>query len=128
MELRRRYISKDSLTERLREMARTARLRAKRKGYESDITPESLRAIWDSQQGRCAYTGRGMVASSVIGQGRDPDAMSIDRIIPADGYYNSNVVLCTWWANSAKGKLSVEEFRRRCKEVAANCPAEPLPA
>lgn len=123
MELRRRYVSQDSLTERLRGIAASARLRAKHKGYESDITTESLRAHWDQQKGRCFYTGRPMIASAAIGRGRNPDAISIDKIVPADGYRNSNIVLCTWWANSAKGELSVEEFRIRCNEVAEHKPS-----
>lgn len=66
-----------------------------------------------------------MIASAAIGRGRNPDAISIDKIIPANGYRNSNIVLCTWWANAAKGELSVQEFQSRCKEVAEHKPSLP---
>lgn len=80
------------------------------------ITLKQLRELYDKQNGRCYYTGRVMNLETHSWH-RDDD-LTVDRLNSKKPYSNDNIVLSTWWANCAKGLLSVDEFRQRCKLVA----------
>lgn len=119
-EVRRLHISIDPLTERLKETLRTLKYRMQRWKSKTDIDLPFLLNLWSRQQGLCFYTKIPMIATNAVGRGRNPDAVSIDRIDSAKPYTKSNVVLCSWWANQAKGILSTKEFQSRCGMVYNN--------
>lgn len=114
---RRALIDKNPVKERLRDIAYQINSRNRRKGAQDKISEETLLSLWKHQDGRCAYTGRKMLASSGTGGDRNPDTLSVDRINPRQRYSNSNIILCTWWANAAKHDLDVFNFVERCREV-----------
>lgn len=93
-----------------------ASLRAKKKGWEFDLTLDALELLWTAQEGRCALTGVPM--SLAKGESRWDSALcSLDRIDPAKGYTLDNVQLTTAKANYGKGMQTMEDFVEMCKQV-----------
>ena len=92
--------------------------RARKRGVLCDLTPADFREMWDAQGGRCFYSGVEMTLGLSTRTERDPDQCTVDRKDPSEGYTRSNVVLCTLWVNSAKGQMSLREFRRRVRALA----------
>jgi len=39
-----------------------------------------------------------------------PNSLSLDRLIPSEGYIQGNVVWCSYFINTMKGNLSEREF------------------
>lgn len=118
--VRRCHISADPLMGRLKETLRTLTYRAQRWNIKTDIDISFLLNLWNKQEGLCFYTKVPMVATNIVGRGRDPNALSVDRIDSSKPYIKSNIVLCSWWANSAKGELTPAEFQSRCGMVYNN--------
>lgn len=79
----------------------------KNKNIEFDITREFLNELWDTQNGKCYYTGIEMI---IIKEGKHPQHPSLDRINSDKGYTKDNVVLCCQSINFAKHSYSKEEF------------------
>ena len=102
---------------RLKESLATMLYRSRKSDFVSDVDLDFLLDLWNKQEGLCYYTGRPMVATDKVGRGRDMDALSIDKINPLMGYVRNNIVLCSWWANSAKSTLSVMELLGRCETL-----------
>lgn len=117
-EKRQAAIHQDPLTARLREVAYQLYARNNRKGIKKrKVSAEDLLQIWKEQGGRCVYSGRKMIVSDVCEGKRGPDTLSVDRIDSQQGYFISNIVLCTWWTNVAKYDLDTTAFIERCREV-----------
>lgn len=91
----------------------TARMRSK---IPSDLTTEYMVALWDSQNGLCAYSGLPMVPPK-YGAGRNAYGASIDQITPSAGYVEGNVVWCLWAVNSGKSDLPLGEYVAICNAV-----------
>jgi hypothetical protein len=107
-----RYLSL-SPRNRLNHNLATAKMSSKRKKFPCEITIEFLTTLWDTQAGRCFYTGTLM---SYLGEGT-PESVSIDRVDSSKGYLRSNVVLCCAYVNRMKGDRSFDEFMRWCRLV-----------
>jgi hypothetical protein len=45
----------------------------------------------------------------------DPEQVTVDRIVPAEGYVTKNMVLCCLWVNNAKGQGTIEELKDRVR-------------
>lgn len=90
--------------------SRISRLRSKCRieGIECDLDAEYLVRLWDHQKGLCAYTREKMI--DLQGYGRNPMAMSIDRVDCSKGYIKGNVVLCTTRANTIKHNQTLREL------------------
>jgi CRISPR/Cas system Type II protein with McrA/HNH and RuvC-like nuclease domain len=65
---------------------------------------------YHSQNGVCFYTDKEMVCK--VGEGKNRDSLSIDKIIPEKGYVKGNVVFCLNRINMAKNDLSLEEIQK----------------
>ncbi len=89
---------------------------ARQKTTDSDITVAFLMELHTHQNGLCHYT-REPLGLEVKKRGRHLNALSLDRIDPARGYYQDNVVLCCWIANVMKQARTVDEFISLCREV-----------
>lgn len=89
------------------------RRRCRNKGlpYCDDLTGE-LRRLWREQEGRCYYTN---VEMAVTGYGSDPNAVTVDRLDPKQGYVTGNLVLCSSLANRVKQDMTYEELLGFCK-------------
>jgi len=73
------------------------------------LSKEDLISQYNSQNGLCFYTDIPMIWIS--GANKHRDALSVDRIIPAKGYVNGNIVFCLNRINMAKNDLSLDEIK-----------------
>tara|TARA_R110000851_G_scaffold314038_1_gene475916 strand:+ start:1179 stop:1583 length:405 start_codon:yes stop_codon:yes gene_type:complete len=85
---------------------------AKVKGIEFNLTLVFLKKLWETQEGKCKYTGR---ALGNIGDGFD--SPSIDRIDSNKGYTEDNVQWLCWGANEMKKNYSEAFFLDICKTI-----------
>jgi hypothetical protein len=80
-------------------------------GVPSDLTTAFLLELWEQQGGRCYYTAEMTVPLGGSGLNRPvPECASLDRLEPAKGYVQGNVVWSCFRANSAKGDLTEAQF------------------
>ena len=94
--------------------------RAKRLEKEFDLTVEFLLELLSKQDGKCAGTGRKLLASSYVAGDKHRahrDTVSIDRIDSTRGYTKDNVQLVTYHFNIAKGAFTLEELKELCRDV-----------
>ncbi len=94
-----------------------AKARAREIGVPCNITPDSLKLLWRKQEGRCYWTG--LELSFDHEADRHPLKPSIDRLVPAAGYCDGNVVWATNLANRARGDCPVDEFAEILKKLAS---------
>lgn len=73
-----------------------------------DLTREYLLCLFDAQEGKCFYTDTPL--QMTVTTRKDPNGISLDRVIPEEGYTQGNVVFCTRWSNTVKSNLSLEEL------------------
>lgn len=76
-----------------------------------------LFALWIECKGRCYYTGRELHIDGKYHT--DPNAATVDRLIPALGYVEGNVVLASGLANRVKQNLSITELFALIDEIRA---------
>ena len=105
-----------------RQHLRLARRRVRANGRECNITLEYLKELWESQGGRCPYTGWKLDNPSTTNEynGYDlhPKRASLDRIDSAKGYVPGNVQFVSVIANYGKRDFREEELLEFCKAVA----------
>lgn len=82
---------------------------AKRTGVVIDLTERYLYEIFKKQQGKCALSGVPMLID-----GNTNLRLSLDKIIPENGYVVGNVQWTIFAANRAKGDLTTKDFIRLC--------------
>ena len=80
------------------------------RGISFSLTLESLKALWEKQNGICPYTG----ISMKLGKVRDgriflPDWASLDRIDSSKGYEPGNVQFVCLFINYGKNGFSHEK-------------------
>lgn len=80
----------------------------------SDLDGSYLVGLYHKQGGLCFYTGQPLI---VAPRSSLTETISLDRLIPSDGYRKGNVVLCSFATNTAKGSLTEEEFYSFCETV-----------
>ena len=85
---------------------------AKRKGVVVALTEEYLYDLYKSQKGICALSG---VELQI--EGNSNLRLSLDKIIPENGYIEGNVQWTIFAANRAKGDLTQKDFLRLCSLV-----------
>ena len=83
-----------------------AKVRAKQKGIVFEILPEDI-FIPD----KCPITGNTLVK----GNGYDPNAMSLDRVVNDKGYIKGNVRVISRIANLKKSNMTLEEVEQLLK-------------
>jgi hypothetical protein len=93
--------------------ANKARSRSKIKGYQTDLTKEYLKEVWDNQNGICPYTGIKMEISRTS-QDEDikktPTKASLDRIDPNIGYIKGNVEFVCYCINVMKNDFTKDQM------------------
>lgn len=80
-----------------------------------DLTMEYMVERWERQDGCCYYTGKPMKYTSDTRM--DPDLVSIDKVVPAKGYRQGNVVLCRLVVNQLKQNLTPTQFVNTCCRI-----------
>ena len=92
-----------------------ARRHAISKGLDFNLTTEYLKKLWESQDGKCKYSGRIL---GTIGDGFD--SPSIDRIDSSKGYVEGNVQWLCWGVNNMKSNMTEDFFLSLCKTIGGN--------
>lgn len=85
-----------------------ARSRAKSQGIIFEITTDDMLKQYESQQGKCFYSDIEMVWG--YGKGKSPYSMSLDKIIPENGYVLKNSVFCCNMVNMMKSNFTLEQL------------------
>lgn len=80
------------------------------------LTLDYLDSLWESQDGRCSYTGLPLA----FGNNTEECTASLDRIDSAGGYLEGNVQFVHKIINKMKWDLSDMEFKNFCVLVAKN--------
>lgn len=103
---------------RLKKLLGAAKFRSKDKKLSFDITHEHLIELWENNNGKCVVTGRSfdLTSSGVKGQ-VNPNAPSIDKIIPANGYVIGNVRLITYHANISISEFGLDMLKELAKDI-----------
>ncbi len=93
-----------------------AKHRAANKNLPFDIDGDHLVALWEESDGCCALTGRTFDLASWGLKGQvNPDAPSVDRIVPSLGYVRGNVRLITYHMNISLSDFGTEIFEQLLK-------------
>ncbi len=95
---------------------------ARRRKGDVDITPDFLQQLWESQQGKCPFTGWMLKLPRTTGgwDHPDPQNASLDRIDCAKGYVQGNVRFVAIMANIARGTFTDDQLREFCQAVSQN--------
>lgn len=102
---------------RLRKLLSMAKNRARNANLLFDIDLEHLVSLWNSNEGRCVLTKREFELGRSSKGKVNPNAPSIDRIVPALGYTKGNVRLVTYHVNVALSEFGFEELKRLATDV-----------
>jgi hypothetical protein len=92
---------------------------SRNKGIPADpqaVLKKHLMDLWEQQEGRCFYTGEPMSLTGYPEQ----DAMTVDRVVPAQGYVKGNVVLCRSLVNRMKQDMEWDAFVAMCRVILKN--------
>jgi hypothetical protein len=76
----------------------------------SDLTIEHLLSLWETQCGKCYWTGIELTYGPDIPRAHLAK-LSFDRLDNTIGYMQGNVVLASNFANRGRGNASAEEFK-----------------
>jgi hypothetical protein len=77
----------------------------------SDLSVDYLVDLYNAQDGKDYYTEEKMATIFADKSNRPwPDSVSLDRIDPAKGYVQGNVVWCSHLTNTTKGNRTYQEF------------------
>jgi hypothetical protein len=88
--------------------------------YNTEVTPEYLKEVWNNQNGICPYTGWKLeLPHGSMGWKSDlhPRRASVDRIDCSKGYIKDNVQFVSIIANYAKNSMTDTDLIEFCKAV-----------
>lgn len=85
------------------------RSRSLRKGVFFDLEFEDVIDILKAQEYRCFYTDEDLWLW--VGEGRNDNSLSFDRVIFDKGYTKNNLVICTKRINAVKLNLTLTEIK-----------------
>lgn len=103
---------------RLKKLLAAAKNRATAKNVDFNLTHEFLISLWENQNGKCAITHRQLDLQSYGSKGQvNPNAPSIDRIIPSKGYVIDNVRLVIYHINVAMSDFGIDELRSLARDI-----------
>ncbi len=89
-----------------------AKSRTSKKSYEFSLTHDDVKTQWETQQGKCFYTGIPMTTLP-----KNHNYFSIDRYDSKKGYLPENIVLCCHVINLMKKDMSEADFLKFCQAV-----------
>ena len=103
---------------RLNKLYSAAKFRAIDKNVNIDITTEYLIDLWNKSGGTCSITKRPFDLSPWGKKGQvNPNAPSIDRIIPELGYIKGNVRLVIYHINVALSEFGLDALKKLAKDI-----------
>lgn len=103
--------TKKSIPQYLRHRQRAIRARCLKSGTPYDLPDGYIAELYEKQNGLCFYTDIPMrMYFGTKTPGPRPDSISVDQILPRQGYTVGNVVLATRRANIIKSDCTLEEL------------------
>lgn len=93
--------------------------RCRKRGREATITLFDLKSQWNTQGGRCPYTGLLLEQPSYLSRNDVQRTASLDRIDSSKDYIVGNIQFVSMAINYAKSTLSHEQMVELCRTVAA---------
>jgi hypothetical protein len=87
----------------------------RKRGWPFTIKQGDLRHLWESQAGKCYWSGMDM--SLVHGRWANPKSVSVDRLDCSKGYVLDNIVLCCSWANMGRQQTPTARWIELMKEM-----------
>lgn len=105
---------------RFSKLAAMAKNRAKSKSLDYNIDGAFLLDLYEGQEQCCALTGRLLELAPSDEFIVHPNAPSVDRIIPSEGYTKGNVRLITYQCNMALGEYGDEHLYSLCQDILEN--------
>ena len=109
------YRSRDPLTRWVNATHSDIKGRSKRKGLDFGLTKELLLGLMKSQHNTCVYCDSEFDMNGTQTDHRK--SPSVDRLIPEQGYIESNVVLCCSRCNTIKNDASLKELQMLTKNL-----------
>ena len=98
---------------RLKKLMSMAKNRAIEKNLPFDLDIDYLINCWVENDGCCNLTGQEFDLTNYGNKGQvNPQAPSIDRIIPKLGYVKGNIRLITYHMNVALADFGIDEFEK----------------
>lgn len=95
----------------LTQLLHGAKTRAKKKGFDFDLTPEFAKELLTKSDYKCAVTGLEMNLESASRKKANAFKCSLDRIDSNGGYTQNNVRFVCWAVNQMKSDRTDEEFK-----------------
>lgn len=95
-----------------------AKRRAIKKNIPFKISAKDVFDAFKSQSGKCYYSNLTMnIIKNTNDSLHDPYKMTIDCLIPVDGYVKGNIVWCLYCINSFKQRMSEKEMMAICHNM-----------
>ena len=112
------FLSRFNLRRRLGSLAYAAKNRAKKKNLPCNINTDYIIELWEEQGMQCPISGRMFDLDSYGNKSQvNPDAPSIDRIVPEKGYVKGNVRLVTYLTNVCLNEYGHEFLIQLCQDI-----------
>lgn len=95
---------------------KSSRNNANAQHFEHNLTPEYIQELLTKQEYKCCYSG-------IPFWNDRKDRMTypiIDRIDSSKGYIKGNVCICTWFVNSMKANLTIDQFKEVITKIYEN--------
>lgn len=86
------------------------KLRSKKENIIFDLTKDQFIKQYHKQNGMCFYTNEKLICE--VGRKLQRDNLSIDKIIPENGYVLANIVFTTHKINTCKNDLSLTQMSK----------------
>lgn len=89
------------------QLAARSKATAAKRNWDFDLDTDFVKALYESQDGRCHWLGIKLEPSI---EKRNPLQPSLDRLDCSKGYTQDNVVLACQFANMGRSEMSAERF------------------
>lgn len=104
---------------RLNRLVSMAKNRATTKQVPFDIDTNYMMELWSYQNGKCAVSGIDLDLIMSKEFTTNPEAPSIDRIVPNKGYVKGNVRIVCYQVNAALSEYGEEQLLKMCEAIVA---------
>ncbi|NJO62641.1 MAG: helix-turn-helix domain-containing protein [Richelia sp. RM2_1_2] len=101
--------SNKSIESQLRERFNRLKRRSKKSQILFDIRFQDFCDRFHEQQDLCFYSKEKL--ETVLGEDLKRNSISVDKIIPENGYVKNNFVFCTYKANTIKNDCTLDEMK-----------------
>jgi len=105
---------------RLKKLLAMAKNRAKEKGLPFDLDLDHLLELWEQTDGSCPISGRKFNLEQIEQYTVNPNAPSIDRIVPKLGYVKENIRIVLYSINVALSEYGLEEFINLVNDISTH--------